>query len=274
VRWASSVLDRLQRAVAASPALVRLAVLVRNQCRCVIKYHLSESPDTLCTGEAWLRTAVAPGGSYFVDVGANVGDWTAALLGQAGPNASVVAYEPSRSAFARLSDRFARESRVIAVASAVGDGIETATFFEECDAGKGSSFVPGFARIQGTNASVAMTTLDAEMARLGWPRIDLLKIDAEGFDCRVIAGAERLLAAHAIGIVQFEYNRSWQLAGDTLRRAFMLLERFGYATYLLKRDGLYTLDYALYEEYFEYSNYVALAPEIAPSMQRYLRGPI
>lgn len=267
-------LDGFQRMAAKSPALVRLAVLIRNQCRCVIKYHLAESPDTLQTGEAWLGSATARIGAYFIDVGANVGDWSSNVLSEAGPDVRLTAYEPSRSALAKLRERFESEARVTVVGSALADVSGTATFFEEAEAGKGSSFVPGFTKIQGHDETVEVRTLDAELDRLGWPQVDFLKIDAEGYDFRVLSGAAQALERHAIKMLQFEYNRSWQLAGDTLHRAITFLERFGYAVFLLKRDGLYTLNYKLYEEYFEYSNFVAISPEMTPFMQQYFRGTI
>jgi len=74
--------------------------------------------------------------------------------------------------------------------------------------------------------------------------------------------------------VQFEYNRGWQSAGDTLRGAMQLLEGAGYEVVLLKRDGLYTLNYHLYEEYFEYSNYVAILPHYGDLRERWYRGVI
>src|SRR5690348_18388518 len=107
-RHLRSVADRIQRLIARSPLLVRAAVLVRNQCRCIIKYHLAESPDVNETGEVWLRRAIAPRASAFVDVGANVGEWPGEITAlKAGSDFRAVAYEPSKSAFVELSERFA-----------------------------------------------------------------------------------------------------------------------------------------------------------------------
>jgi hypothetical protein len=75
-------------------------------------------------------------------------------------------------------------------------------------------------------------------------------------------------------VIQFEYNRAWQLAGDTLRAAYTMLEASGYRIFVLKREGLYTLDYLRYEEYFEYTNFVAIAPEQIGRFGDRLRGVI
>ncbi|HTV73579.1 MAG TPA: FkbM family methyltransferase [Candidatus Acidoferrales bacterium] len=115
-------------------------------------------------------------------------------------------------------------------------------------------------------------TLDAALTALGWDEVDLLKIDAEGYDLQVMRGAESLIKSRRIGVIQFEYNRAWQLVGDTLRGAYLLLEEAGYKIFVLKRDGLFTLDYKLYEEYFEYTNFVAVAPGRMSQFKERVRG--
>lgn len=267
--------DVMQRLIARSPVLVRAAVLVRNQCRCIIKYHLAESPDVNETGEVWLRRAVVPASQTFVDVGANVGDWLAGVLSEKpGSGFSAIAYEPSAGAFAALSERLASDSRIQLRNCAVGDVSGQVEFFEEDAAGKGSSIVSDFVSAAGVKRTVPVVRLDDDLAAHGCERVDVLKIDAEGYDMRVMAGARALFEAQRIGLVQFEYNRAWQLAGDTLYSAMQFLQRYGYDVYVLKRDGLYSLNYALYEEYFEYSNFVALSTQYADLKARYYRGTI
>jgi FkbM family methyltransferase len=274
-RLVQRFLDGLQRTASRSRLLVRFAVLVRNQCRCIIKYHLAESPEVNETGEVWLRSVLAPRSTFFVDVGANVGEWLAEIVREKGAATFLaVAFEPSASAYQRLRQCFGNDARIELVNQAVGDAAGSADFFEELRAGKGSTIVAQFTRAAGTTHTVDVTTLDEEIARRNWEHVDFLKIDAEGYDFRVLKGARSLLADRRIGIVQFEYNRAWQLAGDTLFGALTLLRGCGYDVYVLKRDGLYTLDYTLYEEYFEYSNFVAFSPAYADVAKVHYRGVI
>ena len=270
-----NLLDTLQRLAARSPLAVRMAVAVRNQCRCVIKYHLAESPDALETGEGWLVQRVAAYGDRFVDVGANVGDWLGMARASVDGRAfAALAFEPSRSAFEALQRRFGEDPRITLVEAALGASPGTLAFFEEPAAGRGSTLVADFMRTSGTTRTVAVTTLDDALRAAGWDRVDLLKIDAEGYDLQVLRGARDAVAARAIGVVQFEYNRAWQLAGDTLRAAYLLLESHGYRVFVLKRDGLYALDYLRYEEYFEYTNFAAIAPERIGQFEDRIRGVI
>ena len=268
------VADRFQRLAGRSRLLVRLAVLVRNQARCVIKYHLAESPDVGETGEGWVRELAMPDARRVVDVGANVGDWLGGALAHARGGVAAIACEPSSSALVRLRARFAGDPRVRIVEAAFGDRDGEMTFLEEADAGRGSTLVPGLGRLEGIPRTVTVTTLASLFARAGWDGADLVKIDAEGFDARVIRGAYDLLHAQRIGVVQFEYNRSWQMAAQTLCGVYRLFEECGYRVFLLKREGLYQLDYARYEEYFEYSNFLAIAPAWMPRFASRERGVI
>jgi FkbM family methyltransferase len=269
------LLDRLQRLAAKSPLLVRLAVAVRNQCRCVIKYHLAESPDALASGERWLVDRVASYGDRFIDVGANVGDWLGMVRdAMHGRTFAALAFEPSRSAFDVLEGRFRGEPRITLFNLALGSEPGSYAFFEEPNAGRGSTLVADFMRTQGATRNVTVTTLDAALREAGWTRADLLKVDAEGYDLQVLRGAREALTARCVGAVQFEYNRAWQLAGDTLRAAYALFEANGYRVFVLKRDGLYTLNYLRYEEYFEYTNFVAIASDRLARFEDRMRGVI
>ena len=272
---AGGLLDRLQRIAAKSPLGVHLAVALRNQCRCVIKYHLAESPDTLESGERWLVQRVAGYGDRFVDVGANVGDWLGMVQEEMhGRTFAALAFEPSGSAFRTLEGRFRGEPRIALFNVALGSEPGSSAFFEEPDAGRGSTFVADFMHTAGSTRTVTLTTLDTALREAGWDHVDLVKIDAEGYDLQVMRGAREAIVSGSIGVVQFEYNRGWQLAGDTLRAAYMLLERHGYRIFVLKREGLYALNYLRYEEYFEYTNFVAIADSIIGRFHDRLRGEI
>lgn len=254
---------------------MRLAILVRNQCRCIIKYHLAESPNVDETGEVWFRRAFSPQASYVVDVGANVGEWLAQAVAEKGAQPfCALAIEPSQSAFQKLRERFGADTRVELLQAAAADRAGEAEFFEEPQAGKGSSIVEQFGKSDRAKRRVPLVTLDDEIGRRGWERVDLLKIDAEGYDMRVLLGAQRLLQTQRIGALQFEYNRGWQIAGQTLYGALAMLREAGYETYVLKRTGLYTLDYGRYEEYFEYSNFAAFSPAYAAQAAEHYRGVI
>jgi FkbM family methyltransferase len=247
------ILNRTQRRLGRSPKATRAAVLLRNQCNRVIRYHLTPSDDPAKNGELWLLDTIAPTVGVFVDVGANVGEWTAALLERA-PAARGLLVEAGPEAAERLRTRFG--DRVQIVAAAAGDEEGVATFWEEVGAGERSSVLAGFSS-EAVERSVPMTTIDALASRHALDQIDLLKIDVEGFDAKVIRGAAGLLKEQRIGALQFEYNRPWATAGDTLLGTVRELDELSYRTFLLTSRGLKNLD-PEWGEFFDYANLVAL----------------
>ncbi len=176
-----------------------------------------------------------------IDVGANVGDWTDALLarlslsrGEATMGAvSFHLFEPSPPTRKLLeARRRAWSTRVhIEIASeALGDTVRRAPFFvfDATDGTHTLSPLPDDAASQPASVEVECTTLDRYAATRGIERVDLLKIDTEGNDCNVLAGAKGLLGGARVAYLQFEYNHRWIGFRRFLKDAFDLLLPLGY----------------------------------------------
>ncbi len=127
----------------------------------------------------------------FFDVGANIGAFTVLAAGVAG--AEVTAFEPSPDTF-RMLERNVRLNglgdRVTLLNVAVGQNAGEIQFTsglgtENCVAGGAGSSEPG-----GNFIRVKATTLDEASARVV---PNLLKVDVEGFETEVFAGAAQLL---------------------------------------------------------------------------------
>ena len=208
----------------------------------------------------------------FVDVGANTGEWTQMLLEAAPAEIEGLLVDPGLEAQQRLKSRFAERPHVRVVGVALSDTEGSASFYEERDAGTHSSLVPGFARDGHSVREVQVTTLDTIVQERGWKRIDFLKVDAEGYDFRVLKGAQGLLKHQEVGMVQFEYNDAWQLTGTSLQRALELLSSFRYLTYVIKQDGLYELPYRWFGEFYSYTNLVAFPERDLPARAALITG--
>lgn len=126
-------------------------------------------------------------GDVFVDVGANIGSYTLLASGVCG--ATTYAFEAADEAFAELRKNVeanSLEKRVTTIKSAVGNGKGVIRFSTGRDTM--NSIVPA----DEPGVDVPMTTLAASVAIV--PR--LIKIDTEGFDADVVAGAASLLAGY------------------------------------------------------------------------------
>lgn len=263
---------RAARALGRYPHAVRLAVSARNFAQMVVASSLTDGLDPARNGEHRLLEVYGPYCSVIVDVGANIGDWTARVLERAAPDARALLFEPGQDALGQLHGRFDGDPRVEIVAAAVGDRSGRTTLYEEPAAGEESSLVRREAPPNAITRDVALTTLDEELPRHDVSRVDLLKIDAEGYDLHVLRGVQRSLETHAIAVVQFEYNRAWMFEHSTLGEALALLTRHGYEVSLLKGDGLHPVAYERLREYFAYSNFVAVAPHARAALAALPRG--
>lgn len=263
-----AALDKLHEAIGRSARLSLAAVYLRNQCRRVIAKRLSEGRDFRKNGEGLLAGLAAPHVRVFFAVGANVGQWTELLLSFKPPVEKGLLFEPSDSGAAEIRRRMASVRAVELVQAFVGADAGEQVFYEQPSAGEMSSFDLRFSGPAAVRKVVARTTVDLEAAKRGISHIDFLKVDVEGYDWHVLRGASGLLSARAVDVVQFEYNSPWAPAGSTLCAALESLHSFGYETFLVKSDGLHPFDYERYGEFYEYSNFVALAPGAKPRFVR------
>lgn len=155
-----------------------------------LRYHLVDNADSIREMEAVLRAARDPGG-LLLDVGAARGLISAAFCVAGGENRAV-AYEPSpvqahdaarmaemNGVAARMS---VREAAVGARAATVRGAVDAIGLIDLAPAAGAQQF------------DVEMTTLDAEVERVGVPTV--VKIDVEGHELEVLRGAGRLLRDH------------------------------------------------------------------------------
>jgi hypothetical protein len=79
---------------------------------------------------------------------------------------------------------------------------------------------------------VETVTLDDYLA--GWPRLDVIKLDIEGYDCQALLGARHSLEKFR-PVITFEYSGTADAAAEEV---FHLLDNLGYTLYgLVLRTG-------------------------------------
>lgn len=174
-------------------------------------------------------------GDAAVDVGANIGYMTGVLGALVGASGVVHSFEPHPSLFKELEANVATfRARASADfhlhAIALSDDEQVLTFepFDAKATNRGTSRVtsPG----PGTNSDalrVQARRLDQVLANSS--SIGLMKVDVEGHELAVLAGATSLLAAHRVRDIVFEEHRPYPTPVTDL------LERSGYAVFRLGR---------------------------------------
>lgn len=155
----------------------------------------------------FLRSMLDPG-MVFVDVGANTGYFSiiaAALVGERG---AVHSFEADPDCFSRLAGNARDYPWVTAYPTAVADYTGEIAFYrspKKGESGWGTVFEDVFAR---DKVIVPVCTLDRWSAEQSVSRIDLLKMDVEGAEYRVLQGGRALLRATR-PIIWMEANEYW-----------------------------------------------------------------
>lgn len=78
---------------------------------------------------------------------------------------------------------------------------------------------------------IQLTTLDAFVAQHAIKRVDLIKIDIEGWELRALKGAEKTIAAHKPVLMLEMVDRFLSRAGDSSRAMWDFLKGHGYDIY-------------------------------------------
>jgi FkbM family methyltransferase len=143
-----------------------------------------------------------------LDVGANLGNWSSALL-EVIPTSKIVAFEPSKAAFDQLNQRFENFSSINCENIALGSENKKATLFSNKSASGWASlterrldhFGVDFSQTEDTTVQ----TLDHWIANSeNLPLPNILKMDVEGHELDVLIGAKQSL--NTIEIIQFEFG--------------------------------------------------------------------
>jgi FkbM family methyltransferase len=258
-----------QRWLARSRTFTRLAAKIARFSNGVTYRRLGHDVEMSQNGEEALVRQLAPGVTTFIDIGANVGDWTSMLL-RYQPAATGVLADPGAAAVRACRDRFEAAVGVRVVEAAVGASPGSVTFNELPDASTHSSVL---VRSAGSVARTVPVVTAADIVReQGWSTVSLVKIDVEGFDLQVLRGARPLLADRAVEVLQFEYNDSWAYANDTLQDALEMLGGYGYRVWNLARNGLWEFRLQDYGEFYHHANFVAASPQACASLEPLVRG--
>ena len=165
--------------------------------------------------ETQMVMRVLRSGMTMVDVGANVGYFTTLAAHQVGRTGSVIAVEPSSAPFAHL--RYLTTRNRIPQVRLFRGALSDRRGREPIYCGDPGNHTPTMIA-HGDLAPleyVSVRTLDDLVTELGIDRIDLLKIDVEGYEAAVIRGARDLLERRAIGSVLCEFNDYWLRASGT-----------------------------------------------------------
>jgi FkbM family methyltransferase len=191
--------------------------------------------------EQWIervvRQLVRPG-DRVVEVGANLGYYTLLMAAQVGDEGRIHAFEANPGVAARLAKSVAFNgyaARVTVSAEAAGDRPGTVPFFVfKNDSGGGHLHHAGDPMDRGSVVDAQMRTLDGAC---GEAPIDLLRMDAEGSELLILAGARRLLARSPALRICMEWDLVQLAARSDVAAGVGSLIELGFRFWKIEYDG-------------------------------------
>jgi FkbM family methyltransferase len=202
-------------------------------------------------------------GMVFLDIGAYHGIYSLVAAKRLGAAAQVVAFEPSAEARRRLRMhlRWNGIDCVKVESRAVSSARSTATFFEVVsgDETRNGLRPPSSADVVAP-VTVGTLSLDEYVAEAGLARIDLVKLDVEGGELEVLAGATRVLKEFRPVFICEVLDAAAEAWGYQAKETVARLQSFGYEWFEFQPDGTLS-PHTLREAYPEVRNYLAVPSE-------------
>lgn len=180
-----------------------------------------------------LRAIIRPGSSV-VDVGANLGFFTLKFAAWVCDGGRVIAIEPEAINYERLC-------RAVAGArlSHVVDTVRAAAIEKSGEVGLiVNRLHPGDHRIGDGGVLVPAVTIDEVLAQRGSPMVSLIKIDVQGAESRVLAGAVTTLEALRPALFIEVCDEALRTCHSSAERLLTDLYDRGYSAHRMTSEGI------------------------------------
>ena len=172
-------------------------------------------------------------GDIFIDAGCSFGFFTIRAARLVGATGKVISFDPSpRSVQTVKKNAELNELKNVEVVhSALGNSDNEITFY---GGNYGGTTVKGNPQYDTSRGFVTqLTKLDTYLAGLGLKEVQLIKIDAEGFDFEIIKGCKETLVNSKDLRLTFEVCTLMLEAAETdPEEIFLFLEKLGYSCFI------------------------------------------
>ncbi len=181
-----------------------------------------------------LKRLVKPG-SNVLDIGANIGAHTLGLARLVGPTGKVVACEPTDFAFGKLKKNLSLNpdlaKRVLALQCFLGAPERTelpAQIYSGWPLAGGADLHPEHLGSEETSLNATSRSLDDVVRACDISRVDLIKMDVDGFECDVLSGASATLARDKPIFVMEIAPYVLAERGRSVKELLSYFEKYGY----------------------------------------------
>jgi len=226
----SSIIQQLVLGVYRQPLVTRLLRTRAGSSLFVACYDIYKDLFEV-PGNRALAARIAPG-SWAIDVGANIGFFTARFARWVTAGGRVIAIEPDSENLALLKRRLSTSnlSNVDVHQAVAMERSGTAHLQRNPDH-------PGDHRIGNAGEAVAAVTIDDLVEQAGNPRIGFVKIDTQGSERRVLAGALKTLERCRPNLFVEVDDRALRENGTNAAELVRELDNLGYSFFRISRKG-------------------------------------
>jgi len=202
---------------------------------------------------AAFRRYVKPGATV-LDIGANIGAQTLQLARLVGPRGRVLSFEPTAFAFAKLRRNLQLNpeiaDRVTALQCFLTGGDPKsfpASVYSSWSLQPSPEAHDKHLGVPMGTAGARGATLDGVLAEHSIERVDLVKLDVDGFECDVLAGANEMIRRSRPTFVMEILPYGLVEQGASLDQLLNFLIPFGYRLYNERTEALLPSDAAALE---------------------------
>lgn len=212
----------------------------------------------------WMSEHIIDESGVIFDVGANIGEYSNYVLEVMGDKVKqLYAFEPVKSTYQELCSNVSNHKAILNNLGLSDNEGEQIIYYDKEKSPLASlydrklNYIPGGVTLD-EQEIVKLETLDAYCLNRDIEYIDLLKIDVEGNELKVLQGAKKMMDKDRIKAIQFEFGGT-NIDARTYFRDFYDILHEKYHIYRILKDGLHEISrYTELLEIFAYSNFFAI----------------
>jgi len=199
-------------------------------------------------------------GALVIDAGANFGHYALTAANAIGPNGRVIAFEPHPETFSMLEANrtLLPFDNLIAIPAGLGSKNGTMEIHTDFSNPGGHSFFDWNLRKGGGGAqAVSILTLDSYLSeREKDRRVEIIKIDVQGFEMEVLRGAAQTIEHDHPTVFCEVTPEALQRAGSSVKELLGFFQSRSYhaAILLNNPDRMQSMEYAEMEAFFSHTS--------------------
>jgi len=205
-----------------------IKVCVPDDINLITPYVLLEQKDWFEIECDFVRH-ILKSGMKFIDIGANYGMYTLMAAKYVGNEGRVWAFEPAKPTMAYLTKSLVENNfhNVELIEAGISDKSGNACITENINAELNMILEASEDAISG-GETIELLSMDDSMKRFKWENIDFIKIDAEGFEDKVIDGGGAFFDKNSpLVMYEIKHGNDWNI--DLVRK----FEAIGFTSYKL-----------------------------------------